>query len=498
VAELADLGVAELLAAYRSREATPGEALLSCLGRIERLDPAVGAILTLVPERAAAAAAESTRRWMRGEPRTLEGVPYGLKDIIASDGVRTTGGSRLFADYIPSESATAHARLEQAGAVLVAKLQTYEFAIGANSHTRNPWALDRTPGGSSSGSAAAVAARELPLSLGTDTSGSITMPAALTGITGLKPTYGRIPRTGVMPLSWTLDHVGCLTRSARDAAVTLAVVAGFDEGDATAAPTPVDDYLAASSGGLQGVRIGRPSDWFFDICDPAVIDAVDGACRVLSDAGATIVDVPLPTTRGLDVEAIVFTIMAAEAGALHREHRHRLEECGPEFRRFLNRSQFVYAGDYLQALRLRHCVQLDFEKTFERAAVLIVPGCVTLAPLLSDLKARIGDEYVPWVDVVARSASICSLVGLPTCTVPAGLDASLRLPLSISVVGRPFAESACLRVARTYQAMTSHHLACPPIVSADAAEPHPPFEIRADEQVIEQPLPTTSIGPPTW
>ena len=265
VSGLADLTASELLELYRRGEASPVEAVESCLGRIQRLDQAVGAVLTLLVERALSQAEESARRWRTGEARALEGVPYGLKDIIATKGIRSTGGSPLYTEYVPTQSATLAERLEDAGGVLVAKLNTFEFAAGSNATSSNPWNLEHWPAGSSSGSTVAVAAHELPLAIGTDTGGSIAIPAAFCGVVGLKPTFGRIPRSGIMPLSWTLDHAGPLTRSTLDAALALKVMAGADARDPTSASAPVDDYVGNIDAGLHTICIGVPTDWFFDV-----------------------------------------------------------------------------------------------------------------------------------------------------------------------------------------------------------------------------------------
>jgi aspartyl-tRNA(Asn)/glutamyl-tRNA(Gln) amidotransferase subunit A len=467
------------------------------LGRIERLDTSVGAVLTLLPERALAHASESTRRWATGEQRPLEGIPYGLKDIIAAEGIRTTGGSLLYADYLPEESAAVQERLEAAGGVLVAKLQTFEFAAGANAITCNPWALDRSAAGSSSGSAAAVAARELPLALGTDTTGSIAIPAAFTGITGLKPTYGRVPRHGVMPISWTLDHVGPMTRSAVDAALALNVLAGHDPRDPTSSPSSVQNYLLDIDFGVGGLRIGKPIDWFFDVCDPQVAEATHESYSTLSAAGAIVAEVSLPTTRRVDIHAIDTTIVAAELASLHRINFDRLDDYGPEFSRLLARAQFVHASDYLQALRVRHLIQLDFERAFDEVDVLIVPGCVSVAPRHDDLRVRIGREEVPWVDVVSRTTKVFDIAGLPSCTIPSGFD-DLGLPMSISIVARPFAESLCLRVARAYQSLTPHHAALPPLVAIDSAQEHAAVIASDLPPIVERPVTTATSGPPTW
>jgi aspartyl-tRNA(Asn)/glutamyl-tRNA(Gln) amidotransferase subunit A len=409
----------------------------------------------------------SAQRWKNGTERPLEGVPFGVKDIIATREVRTTGGSALYADWVPNANATVVDRLQSAGAILVGKLRTFEFAGGADAITCNPWDLSRQAGGSSSGSGAAVGARELPLAIGTDTGGSIAIPAAFVGVTGLKPTYGRVPRTGVMPLSWTLDHVGCLTRSALDSALTLQVIAGHDPQDPNSSKKPVPDYMRTLGDGVEGLRIGIPSDWFFDICDPEVAAATLEATRELERAGAKLVRVDLPSTKTVHLRAIELTIMYAELSSLHSATFPRLEEYGADFQQLLVRSQFIHAADYLLCLRARNFVQRDFEKAFELADVVVVPGCVCHAPRHDHLIAQIGDRELPMQNVLTRTTAVFNIVGMPRMTVPSGFDRQ-GLPMAISIGSRPFDEVMCMRVAHAFQKLTNHHTLVPPLVQRGA------------------------------
>jgi aspartyl-tRNA(Asn)/glutamyl-tRNA(Gln) amidotransferase subunit A len=478
IARLADLGIADLLDAFRSRTASPVEALESCLARIESVDGRVNGMLTVLEAESRSSAIESAERWMKGTDRPLEGVPFGVKDIIATAGVRTTGGSPLYADWIPSVTATVVARLQNAGAVLLGKCRTFEFAGGADAITCNPWDLARQAGGSSSGSGAAMGARELPLALGTDTGGSIAIPAAFVGVTGLKPTYGRVPRTGVMPLSWTLDHVGSLTRSARDAALALQMIAGHDSLDPNSSMNPVADYTRNIDDGVECVRIGIPSDWFFDVCDPEVVVATHAAAGELERAGAKLVQVALPSTKDMHLRAIELTIMYAELSSVHSTTLARLEEYGADFQELLVRSQFVHAADYLHCLRARHLVQLDFENAFELVDAILVPGCVCVAPRHDDLVAKIGDRDVPLQDVLTRTTSIFNIVGMPRVTVPSGLDRQ-GLPMAISIGSRPYDEPMCLRVAHAFQTLTDHHTLMPPLLRTNPeSEPRSGSAIR--------------------
>jgi aspartyl-tRNA(Asn)/glutamyl-tRNA(Gln) amidotransferase subunit A len=491
MSELADLGVADLLQAYRTRAASPLEAVSSCLDRIDRLDGRLNAVLTLLVERALDSARESTDRWMRGNPRPLEGIPYGLKDIIATAGIRTTGGSALYADWIPGENATLVDRLEASGAILLAKLYTFEFAGGANATTCNPWDLERTAAGSSSGSVVAVAGRELPLTVGTDTGGSIAIPAAFAGVTGLKPTYGRVPRTGIMPLSWTLDHAGPIARSTLDAALALQAMAGWDPRDPTSGTAAVPDYTTPIERGVEGLRIGVPTDWFFDVCDPEIAAATHQAIRELERAGAVVREVALPSTRQVQLHAIELTVVYAEMSSLHSATFDRLEAYGPEFQRLLTRGQFVHAADYLHALRARHLVQRDFEHAFDSVDALIVPGCVCVAPRHDHMAAKIGDQELPLLDVISRTTAVFDITGMPTITIPSGLDRQ-GLPMGIAVATRPYDEVTCFQIAHAYQQLTGHHQLTPPVVEADAAAPHPAGPRSDGPGVVEKPILTAT------
>jgi aspartyl-tRNA(Asn)/glutamyl-tRNA(Gln) amidotransferase subunit A len=491
VTELADLSIAELLHEFRSRRASPSEALESCLGRIERLDGRVNAVLTWLVERATTQARESTERWMTGEARPLEGVPYGLKDIIATAGVRSTGGSALYKDNVPAESATLAQRLDAAGAVLIAKLYTFEFAAGSNATTSNPWDLDRWACGSSSGPGAAVAAREMPLSVGTDTGGSIIGPAAFCGIVGVKPTFGRVPRTGIMPLCWTLDHAGPMTHSALDAALALGVMAGYDPKDPSSGRRPVDDYVGGIDANIKGVRIGLPTDWFYDICDPEVEAACKQAAHVLQDLGATVREVAMPATKVVHPHAIELTIIYAELASNHEINLERLDEYGPEFQKLFIRSQFTGADDYLRALRARHLLQLDFQNAFETVDALIVPGMLCTAPRHDHLVAKIGDTEYPLLDVASRPTAIMDEVGVPTVCFPVGFD-SIQLPIGAQVAARPYDEALCFRLAHAYQQVTDFHKAVPPIVRDDAAVVLAGRSTESRPAILEKPIVTAT------
>jgi aspartyl-tRNA(Asn)/glutamyl-tRNA(Gln) amidotransferase subunit A len=463
MSELFELTATELLATYAGGEASPNDAVRSCLERIEQVDPAVNAVLTLLADQALEAAQESTRRWRHQTARTLEGVPVGIKDIIATAGMRTTGGSRLYSDHVPAESAIAVQRLEAAGAVILAKLQTYEFAMGARvspwGDVRNPWNVERTTGGSSSGSAAAVAARELPLALGTDTGGSIRIPATLCGITGIKPTYGRVPRCGVMGLSWTLDHVGPMARSVADTALALGVIAGYDPRDPSAATAPVEDYVAGLTDGANGLRIGFVP-WYFQFCDSGVQKSTLEAINTLKGAGVSVHEITLANCERHDLGQLIRLIIGPEMASLHEANFGQLGGYSEDFAEYLIGAQFINAIDYLRALRMRSLVQQDFEAAFETVDAIVVPGTVAGAPKLDGQALEIRDRMVPWQNAIGRTTGVFSIAGIPALALPTGLDKS-GMPIGIQIAARPYAETTCFRLGHVYQQLTDHHKAAP-------------------------------------
>ena len=464
MSDLADLTATELLDRYADGSASPVEAVQACVERIGAVDGALNAVLLLLADEALEQAAESARRWRAGTARPLEGVPYGLKDIIATAGTTTTGGSALYREHVPTEDAALAARLREAGGILLAKLHTFEFACGgADNRTfgrcRNPWDLERTTGGSSSGSGAAVAARELPLAIGTDTGGSIRIPAAYCGITGLKPTFGRVPRHGVMGLSWSLDHAGPMTRSVPDAARMLAVIAGAHPGDPTSSTRPVPDYLAELDAPVTGMRLGRARAWYEDTMHPAVSAAYEAALDELAGLGLEIVDVTLPD---IDVvEAAAWTVIYAEMLSLHKDVAHLIEERDAMGAGMLAAGPYVHASDYLTALRYRSTFQRQLSAAMAGVDALVLPASTTLPPKLDDMLADTGTGRVDWLEVACRPHVSFNYSGSPGLCLPAGFAGGM--PASIQLVGRPHAEATLLRSGAAYQRVTDHHRAAPPL-----------------------------------
>jgi aspartyl-tRNA(Asn)/glutamyl-tRNA(Gln) amidotransferase subunit A len=460
--ELVDLSASEALRLFAQRETTPLEVFHACAERVKQAEPTINAVLTLCADAAEEKADRAAERWRTGTQRPFEGILFGVKDVIATAGVRTTGGSIIYGDLVPACNATVVELLEQAGGILFAKTQTFEFAFGDNSHygpTRNPWNTDRVPGGSSSGSAAALAARELPVALGTDTGGSIRVPATFCGVVGLKPTYGRVSRHGVMPASWTLDHVGPMARTVEDVALMTSLLARFDSRDPTSVDVASVDYIKGLDQGVRGLKIAVPTNWFFDVCDPEMAAATHRVADELRSAGAEILDVEVPHAHLAG--AIAYTIMFAEFASLHEDTFDRLDEYSSgSTQQLLATSQFVSASDYLKALRARHLLQRDLQEVFSKADAILTPGTVAPAPGL-DLVFDVGASRREWSEVVGHMTMIMNLCGVPALALPAGFS-SAGLPLGVQVATRPFDEQTCLRIGHCYQSFTDHHLRTPP------------------------------------
>lgn len=465
-APLHDLGVVELLDAYRTRRTTPTEILEALSVRWGDPELVGGAILATVDGRSAAA--ESEDRWRSGRPRPLEGIPFAVKDIIDVAGSPITAGSHTTGDRIANSDATVVARLRAAGAIPVLITATTEFACGAPLNVRygpvtNPWGRDRWTGGSSTGSGGALAARLVPLALGSDTGGSIRVPSALCNLTGIKPTYGVVPRTGVVSLSWTLDHVGPMARSAADLRAVLAVLAGPDGVDATAASPTVtaalvdrldgQDHSAEPS--LRGVRVGVPRSWFTEVCDAAVLSAWREALGAMIDLGAETVPVDLPDAELLfDEFTIIFVseLAANQEGALDQFARF---DIGTQVR--IARGRVPGAVDYLRALRRRAPALTATVDAFDAAGidVFVTPGIGATAPRLSDVTVEIDGERHPMQGVIGRNTGVFDHLGLPAAMIPAGFVDGL--PVGVQLVGRPWADDSILRIAQAYQAVTDHH-----------------------------------------
>jgi aspartyl-tRNA(Asn)/glutamyl-tRNA(Gln) amidotransferase subunit A len=463
------LTIADAGAALRAGETTSVALTEALLGRIEALQPQLGAFVTVTGESALAAAAAADAAFAAGtDAGPLQGIPLGIKDIISTKDAPTTANSRVLAPgWGGGVDAPVVARLRDAGAVAVGKTTTMEFAIGMPDPDKgfavpwNPWDLERTPAGSSSGTGIAVSTGMVLGGLGTDTGGSVRGPASVNGHTGLKVTFGRVPKNGVVPLGFTLDSVGPMARSALDCALLLGVMAGYDAGDPYASPADVPDYAAALTGDVEGLRIGIPTRYFFDVpeLEEGYRDLVLAAVDELTAAGAVVTEVDLPLAA--EAKNANGMTMMAEAFAYHRlDMAGRWNDYGRSTRAVVARASLLTAADYVQAQRIRTVWRRQVAGVLADVDVLVTPTATAPA-------ARVADMDVSTMVTAPSFMGQWNLAGLPACAAPAGF---LRgLPASLQVVGRPFAEATVLKVVDAYQRRTDWHLRVPPIAAATAA-----------------------------
>ncbi len=484
--ELHSLTIREASRLLRSGQITSVALTQAALERIRAVDPEIRAYVTVCEEEALREAAAADERLQAGGPVTsLTGIPYGVKDCLSTNGVRTTCSSRILEDYVPRYDATVISRLRAAGAVLVGKQNMDEFGMGSSCEnsalfpTRNPWDLDRVPGGSSGGSAAAVAADMGLFSLGEDTGGSIRMPASFCGVTGLKPTYGRVSRYGLIALVSSFDSIGPLTHDVWDAGLVLNVIAGHDPRDSTSVDAPVSDYVPAMSGErLDGVRLGIPVEYFAQGIEPGVEKAVLAAIAHLQALGAQVEEVSLPHTDY--AISIYYLILTAEASSnlarfdgirfglseppegsdiIQRYLQTRGKGFGPEVKRRIMLGTFAlsagyYDAYYLRAQRVRTLLRQDFARAFERVDALIAPVSPTPAFRLGEkvddpLQMYLSDIHV----VAANPGGVCSLA------VPCGFTEGL--PVGMQIIGSALDEARVLSIGAAYQATTDWHTCRP-------------------------------------
>jgi aspartyl-tRNA(Asn)/glutamyl-tRNA(Gln) amidotransferase subunit A len=381
-----------------------------------------------------------------------------VKDLIQTRGIRTTAGSTILKDWVPTEDATVVRRLAEAGAILLGKLQLHEFAFGptgVNPHygtPKNPWDLTRMPGGSSSGSGVAVGARLAAAALGTDTGGSVRIPASLCGIVGIKATYGRVSRAGVLPLAWSLDHIGPMTRTVTDAALLLGVLAGKDPADPSTVALPVPDYRQAMRGEVRGLRLGLPREIFFRHVDPVVEAAVRGAARALEGQGATVAEVSLPGMQ--EATSATFAIIAAESMAYHGPMLRRHGAAyGADVRTRLLAGQYVLATQYVNAQRVRQVIRAELDAALQGIDALLLPTTPIPAPRIEEREATVDgitQDVRAWL---TRCTRPFNLTGHPVLSLPCGLTPA-GLPVGLQLVGRMFDEATLFRIGAVYEAMS--------------------------------------------
>jgi aspartyl-tRNA(Asn)/glutamyl-tRNA(Gln) amidotransferase subunit A len=482
--DLATLTLERAAALLGQRAVSAVELTQAVLDRIAITEPRVASFITVTAETALAQAEAADARRTRGESGPLLGVPIGIKDMILTEGIRTTAASKILGTFIAPYDATVTRKLREAGAVCVGKLNCDEFAMGSSTEnsafqvTRNPWDTDRVPGGSSGGSAAAVAARQCLGTLGTDTGGSIRQPAACCGVVGIKPTYGRVSRYGVIAYASSLDQVGPLAQTVTGCAHLLGAIAGHDPHDSTSVKRPVPDYAAHLGRGVAGLRVGIPREYFVDGMQPEVERAVRNAVRVLEQLGAQVGEVSLPHTAYAipayyliataeassnlaRYDGIKYGLRAADAdGLLAMYQRTRAAGFGPEVKRRIMLGTYAlsagyYDDYYVKALKVRTLIRRDFEAAFGAYDVLVTPTAPTTA-------FRIGEKTTDPLQMYLSDICTISvnLAGLPAVSLPCGFDAA-ALPIGLQIIGRPFEEDTVLAAAHAYEQATEWHLMTP-------------------------------------
>lgn len=487
------LSLTELTARLAARECSAVEITRACLDQIQRLDRQVKAFLHVDAADALAQAAvadTALRAGVTHAARPLLGLPVALKDNIATRDQPLTCGSRILENFVSPYDATVVEKLRAAGAVLLGRLNLDEFAMGSSTEnsafgpTRNPWDPERIPGGSSGGAAAAVAAREVPASLGSDTGGSVRQPAAHCGVVGLKPTYGRVSRYGLVAYASSLDQIGCLARTVRDAATLLGVIAGHDPRDATSLPEPVPDYGAALAGSdLRGLKLGLPREYRIPGLHPEVRAAVDAAVARLQELGAEPVEISLPHTPY--ALATYYIIAPAEASAnlarfdgvryglrvegadpAEMYRRTRGAGFGPEVKRRILLGTYVlsrgyYDAYYLRAQKVRTLIRQDFLRAFEQVDAIVTP--TTPGPAFK-LGEKVSDPLQMYLEDIFTLS--CNLAGLCGISLPCGFTRSPRLPIGLQLLGPPLGEAMLLRIAHAYEQATPWHRHAPPLAAA--------------------------------
>ena len=442
----------EAAAALRRREVSSVELTNAALLSIERQNPSINAMQLTTAEAARDRARQADEELSRGEGRgPLHGIPIAVKDLFYTKGVLTTAGSKLFERFIPDHDAAVVESLRTGGAVLLGKTGMHELAYGitsANPHfgvVHNPWDPDRIPGGSSGGSGAAVAARMIFMGMGSDTGGSIRIPATYCGVVGLKPTYGRVSRFGATPLAWSLDHMGPLTRSVRDAGAVLNIIAGHDPRDASSSRLPVENYVPDPQPSIKGLRIGRPENFYFERLDPEVDAAMRAAFQAAESHGAEIVPLRVPDIAAINTVARV--ILMAEAATALEPYLERRDQFGADVLALLEQGRFLPATDYINAQRLRTGMQREFHALWSRVDCLFAPTAAITAPRIGETSVSIGGESQDVRLATTRLVRAINLLGLPAVSIPCGKDRR-GLPIGLQIISKPFAEALILRVAQ--------------------------------------------------
>jgi aspartyl-tRNA(Asn)/glutamyl-tRNA(Gln) amidotransferase subunit A len=455
------LSISELAPKIKSREISPVELTQAALEQLDRVKPEINSFITILAEAALKQAKAAEKSIIKGGYLgPLHGIPIGIKDNLATKNIRTTIGSKIFTDYVPDEDAFAVKRVKEAGAVILGKENMHEFAMGATSNNphygavHNPWSLDSIPGGSSGGSAANVASCVTYGSLGTDAGGSVRMPASFCGVVGIKPTYGRVSQRGLLSSVFGNDHIGPLTRTVRDNALILQVIAGYDPLDPTTVPVPVPDYTAGLNGSVKRLKMGIPRNYFFDPIDPEVDKAVRNAIDTLQEMGIKSTEVSLPS---LEYAPALRIISSVENLVAHEDiiRKHK-KEYGEDVLFRMLPAQFVRAVDFARCMRVQRLIIDDFLKVLRDVDFLAVPTTPAPAyPIDAETITIAGITYPVKgagrsSSIIGRNTFIGNHLGLPCLSVPCGLSRK-GLPIGLQLIGRAFDEGLLYRVAHHYE-----------------------------------------------
>jgi aspartyl-tRNA(Asn)/glutamyl-tRNA(Gln) amidotransferase subunit A len=449
--------IGELAPRLRRKEISPVELTDAVLDRIAALDGKLKAYITVTRDEARNAAKAAELAILAGNYLgPLHGIPIALKDLYYTRGVKTTAGSKILEGFVPDYDAAVVERLKAAGAVIVGKVNTHEFAMNTwTPPTRNPWDTDRIPGGSSGGSGAAVAASECIAATGTDTGGSIRIPAAFCGIVGLKPTFGRVSRHGIVPLAWSCDHAGPMTKTVADAALMLRVMAGYDARDPATVKTPVPNYSRALTGEVKGLRVGMPRNYFFTSVDADVDAAVKAAVKALEGLGASVREVSFPNLASIPV--VHACIVLTEAATYHEKWlRTRPDDYQPDVRFSLEWGKLFMGIDYVQAQRVRELIRQDFAEALQHVEVIVAPTVPVAAPKVGEDPVTIGQNKEGLVAATIRFNRPANHTGLPAISVPCGFTPG-GLPIGLQLIGHAFDEATVLRAAHAYEANSTWH-----------------------------------------
>ena len=466
--EICYTSAGDLSKLVQSKEISPVEIIEAHISRIDETEPVLNSFITLLANEARTAARQAEKDIQAGRYKgPLHGIPVALKDLYNTGGVRTTSGSKIFDTFVPTEDCTVASKFQQAGAILLGKLNMHQFAYGPTGenpdygHMHNPWNPDMVTGGSSGGSGSAAAAGQCTITTGSDTGGSIRIPAALCGIVGLKPTYGLVSRYGLTALSWSLDHPGPMTRTVEDTAITMNAIAGYDPKDIASAKVDIPDYTTALNRDVQGLRIGLVKEYFEAPLDPQVRKTVMDALGLLESMGAEVKEVSYPMFN--ESQAISSTVLMSEASAFHRDllqnEGHQLYE---PVRQRLHAGLFISAAEYLRAQQARTIFDQQGRRLLDDVDLLAGPTEPVTAPEITAARVMAGEQEVGVVGALTQYTRPYNINGFPAISVPCGFS-DAGLPIGLQLAGKPFDEVTVLRAAHAYEQATTWHNRRPPV-----------------------------------